>query len=52
MGDDIWEQIAAWQQHDEERNLELVAQHEAETSTEAGAARLFQRELQRRQSNG
>ena len=51
MIDNILEEVARWQQHDEDRNLELVSKHEAETTTEAEAAHLFQREVERRQSN-
>jgi len=42
------EGIAEWQQHDEERNLELINQHELAAATEQSAACSFTQELQRR----
>lgn len=48
MTDDIWEQVAYWQQHDEDRNLEAINKHEAELATEQEAACLFTKELKRR----
>lgn len=48
MTDNIWEQVAYWQQHDEERNLELINQHELAAATEQDAARSFTQELKRR----
>jgi len=48
MTDNIWEQVAYWQQHDEERNFELINQHELAAATEQDAACSFTQELQRR----
>jgi len=48
MTDNIYEEIAYWQQHDEERNLELINQHELAAATEQDAACSFTQELQRR----
>ena len=48
MTDNIYEEIAYWQQHDEERNLELINQHELAAATEQGAACSFTQELKRR----
>ena len=48
MTDDIWEQLAYWQQHDEDRNLELINQYELAAATEQDAACSFTQELQRR----
>ena len=42
------EGIAEWQQYDEERNLEIINQHEAAQSTEQEASCLFTKELKRR----
>ena len=48
MTDNIWEQLAYWQQHDEDHNLELINQHELAAATEQSAACSFTQELQRR----
>lgn len=45
---DIWEQVAYWQQHDEERNLEVINQHELAAATEQEAASSFTKEMKRR----
>ena len=48
MTDNIWEQVADWQQHDEDRNLELINQLELAAATEQSAACSFIQELKRR----
>lgn len=48
MTDNIWEQVAYWQQYDEERNLELINQHELAVATEQSAAWSFTQEIKRR----
>ena len=47
----VWEELALWQQHDEQQNLELINRYEAATFTAAQAAQSFQTEVIRRQSN-
>jgi len=51
MTDNIWEEVAYWQQHDEDRNLEIINQHELAAATELDAARSFSNELKRRKDN-
>ena len=48
MTDNIWEQVAYWQQQDEDHNLELINQHELAAATEQSAACSFTQELKRR----
>ena len=51
MIDNIWEEVARWQQHDEDRNLEAIDMHEVVGATEHDAAQSFNKEVNRRQSN-
>ena len=48
MTDNIWEEVAYWQQQDEDYNLELINQHELAAATEQDAACSFTQELKRR----
>ena len=48
MIDNIWEEVAYWQRLVEDRNLEIIYQHELATSTEVDAARIFTNEMKRR----
>ncbi len=48
MTDNIWGDVDYWKQHDEDRNLELINQHELAAATEQDAACLFTQELQQR----
>ena len=48
MTDNIWEEVAYWQRYDEERNLELINQHELAAATEKDAACSFTQKLKRR----
>ena len=48
MTDNIWEEVAYWQSLVEDRNLEIINQHEMETSTEVDASRTFTNEMKRR----
>ena len=51
MKDNTWEEVAHWQQHDEDRNLELINKYELAAATELDAARSFSNELKRRKDN-
>ena len=51
MTDNIWEEVAYWQKHDEDRNLELINKYELAAATELDAARSFSNELKRRKTN-
>ncbi len=48
MTDNIYEEVAYWQQHDEDRNLELINQQDLEAADEADASASFTKELKRR----
>ena len=52
MTDNIWEEVADWQQHDEDRNLETIFQHELETTKPEDLGQWFRSELKRRNLNG
>ena len=49
--DNLDEEVARWQQHDEDRNLEAIDMHEVVGATEHDAAQSFNKEVNRRQSN-
>ena len=51
LADNLWEEIAYWQHHDEDRNLELINKYELAAATELDAARSFSNELKRRKTN-
>ena len=52
MTDNIWEEVAYWQQHDEEANLKTIFQHELETVKPEDLGQWFRSELKRRGLNG
>ena len=52
MTDNIWEELAFWQQHDEEANLKTIFQHELETVKPEDLGQWFRSELKRRGLNG
>ena len=45
------ENIAEWQQQDEEQNLEVINRHELQEASEAEAAAHFTQEINKRKSN-
>ena len=49
--ENIWEEVAWWQQHDERRNLEIINRHEAATMTEIEVALSFRNEVKRTNTN-
>ena len=51
MTDNIWEELAAWQQHDEDQNLETINRHELQQASEYEAAAQFTHEIKRRKHN-
>ena len=51
MTDNIWEEVALWQQHDEDRNLEIIFEHELQTVKPEDLGAWFRSELQRRKIN-
>ena len=51
MIDNIWEEVAVWQQHDEEQNLEVINRHELQQASSYEAAIQFTQEINRRKNN-
>ena len=52
MIDNIWEEVAKWQYHDEDVNQDIIFEHELETIEPKDLGRWFRSELKRRQIGG
>ena len=48
MTDNIWEEVAYWQQHDEQVNFNIIFKHELETTKPEELGKWFRSELKRR----
>ena len=48
MSDNIWEEVAYWQQHDEQVNCDIIFKHELQTTKAEDLGKWFRSELKRR----
>ena len=51
MTDNIWEEVAYWQEYEELQNLKAIEEHELETLTPEQLGSLFNRTVKKRRQD-